>query len=92
MGTPIRTSGKAVAAFLAGLLSVACGFLAIARRSDLFLVGVVLSSGLAIVLGVRSWVEVGRNPGSLRGKAFAGWGATIPLVGLALGFLLVPAT
>jgi hypothetical protein len=92
MGAASRTSGQAAAALLAGLLSVACGVLALASESDLFLLGVVLCWLLALVLGVWSWVAIGRASGRLRGKTLAGWGMGAPLVGFGLGFLLLPAT
>src|SRR5687768_4824835 len=90
MATTTPVSGKA-AACLAGLLSVACGLLALASRSDLFLVGVVLFSVLALVLGAWRWLEIKRASGGLRGQAFVAWGIGIPAGGLALGFLLLPA-
>ncbi len=90
MGTTTRTSGKAMAAFYAGLLSAACGLLALASRSDLFLLGVVLSAALAFALGVRSWVEIHRAAGALEGKSLAGWGMGIPAGGFALAFLVLP--
>jgi hypothetical protein len=92
MGTPTRTSRKAVAAFVAGLSAVACGLLALLTTSDLFLAGVAASCVLAVLLGWRAWVEVGRSPGTLTGKALAGWGMAVPVAGLVLGFLLLPAT
>jgi len=92
MATAIPTSGKAVAAFLAGLLSVACGLLALSSRSDLFLAGVPLFWLLALVLGILSRGEIRRAAGRLDGKSLAGWGMGIPTVGFTLGFLLLPAT
>jgi hypothetical protein len=92
MSVRTRTSGKAVAAFLAGISSVACGVFALASASDLFLVGIPLFMLLALVLGWRAWIEVGRSAGALSGKALAGWGTAIPVVGVGLGFLLLPAT
>ena len=77
---------------LAGLLAVACGFLAVLSRSDLFLVGVAVCWLLAIVLGVRGWRAIRRAAGGLRGKTLAGWGMGVPLLGAGLGFILLPAT
>jgi hypothetical protein len=87
-----RTSGKAVAAFLAAELSVVCGVMVLVSTSDLFLLGIVLFAVLAFLLGVWSWVEILRASHPLGGKGLAGLGMTIPLVGLILGFLLLPAT
>jgi hypothetical protein len=85
-------SGKAVAAFLAGLSSVACGLLTLASGSDLFLLGVVLFGALALGLEISSRIEIKRSPSTLRGKALAGWGMGLPAGGFALGFLVLPAT
>lgn len=92
METAAPTSGKAVAAFLAGVTSVVCGVLTLATRSDWFLVGIILFWLLAIVLGVRSRAEIRRADDQLNGKTLAGWGMGVPAVGFALGFLLLPAT
>jgi hypothetical protein len=86
MGTAIRTSAKAVAVFLAGLLSLACGLLALAS-SDLFLTGVALLMVLALALAVLSWKESG-----LRGATLAGLGMTLSAGGFALVFLRLSAT
>jgi len=91
MGTPSRTSRKAVAAFVSGLLSVACGLLAVLSEHDLFLGGIVLFVVAALLLGWRGIVEVGRAPATLTGKGLAAWGMALPPAGLALGFLLLPA-
>jgi hypothetical protein len=88
----MRTSRTVAAAFLSALLSLACGVLAVVSESDGFLVGVALFAVLALVLGVLGWVRVGRAPDRLRGKALAGWGIGLPTGGVALGFLLLPAT
>ena len=92
MGAASRTSLQAIASLLMGLLSIACGFLALASQSDLFLLGVVLFWLLAILFGLRSWVAVRRSSGGLRGKGLAGWGMGAPLIGFGLGFLLLPVT
>jgi hypothetical protein len=92
MDAAIRTSGAAAAALLMGVLSLACGLLAVATRFDLFLIGVVVFGILTFVLGIRGWRAVNRAPAALRGKALAVWGMLIPAGGFALGFLLLPAT
>ena len=92
MSPTVRTSGKAVSTLFAGLLSVACGILAVASRYDFFLVGVVVFWLLAFVLGVWSWIEIKRSSGGLRGKGLAGWGMGAPVAGFALGFFLMPVT
>jgi len=87
-----RSSGKAVGAFFMGLLSVACGFLALVSESDVLLLGVVLFWVLALVLGICGLREIKRSVGGLCGKGFAAWGIGIAPTGLVLGFLLLPAT
>jgi hypothetical protein len=91
MSPAIRTSRTVVAAFLSGLLAFACGVLAVASESDVFLLGVVLFAVLAVVLGIFGWVRVWRAPDRLRGKALAGWCVGLPVGAVALGFLLLPA-
>jgi hypothetical protein len=90
MGTTTRTSGKAVASFLAGVLSLACGVFALTTESDLFLAGIVLFLALAVGLGCWAWIEDGRSSGMLTGRSLAGWGIALPVVGCGLGFLLLP--
>jgi hypothetical protein len=92
MSAAARANGKAVAAFLAGWLSLACGLLALRPASDPFLLGVVLFWALALLLGLRSRAEIKRARGRLRGRALAGWGMGLPAGGLVLGGLLLPAT
>jgi hypothetical protein len=87
-----RTSGKAVLGLVSGLLSFACGFLALTSGLDPFLLGVVLFGGSALVLGFRGWAEIKRAPDRLRGKGVAGWGLGVATAGFVLGFLLLPAT
>ena len=85
-------SGKAVAAFLAGMGSVLSGFLALSSTSDHFLAAVPLFWLLALVLGIRGYGEIRRSAGGLAGRSLALWGMCIPAVGFFLGFLLLPAT
>jgi hypothetical protein len=92
MRPAIRTSLAAAAAFLSGLLSVACAVLAFLAQTDLFLAGVALFAVLAIVLGIVGWIQVGRAPDLFRGNALAAWAITLCVAGVALGFLLLPAT
>lgn len=92
METANPTSNKAAATFLAGLLAVACGVLALTSRSDLFLAGILLFWLLAILLGVRTRGEIRRADGRLEGSALALGGMCLPAVGFVLGFLLLPAT
>jgi len=92
METAIRTSRMAAAALFMGVLSLACGVLAVATRFDLFLIGVVVFGILTFVLGIRGWIAVKRSPATLRGKALAVWGMLIPIGGFALGFGLLPVT
>ncbi len=86
----MRTSKTAVGTFVAGLLCLASGFLALATSSDLFLLGILAFGVLAFVLGITARAQVTRAGGSLRGGALAAWGMLIPAVGVGLGFLLLP--
>jgi hypothetical protein len=92
MSPAIRTSRTAAAAFLSALLSLACGVLAFTPEADLFLAGLALFAVLAIILGVVRWVQVGRTPDPFRGNALLGWAVAFTGGGLALGFVLLPAT
>ncbi len=90
MKTAIRTSGKAVVAMVTGILAVVSGMLANSSRSDLFLLGIPLFWGLAVVFGVVARIDIKRAAGTLAGKRLAAWGMGIPTGGFALGFLLLP--
>jgi uncharacterized membrane protein HdeD (DUF308 family) len=92
MDAAIRTSRAAATALVMGVLSLACGLLAVVTRFDEFLIGVVAFGVLTFVQGIRGWRAVKRSPASLRGKGLAMWGMAIPVGGFALGFLLLPAT
>ncbi|HBI46555.1 MAG TPA: hypothetical protein DDY78_27430 [Planctomycetales bacterium] len=92
MDAPIRTSWAAATALVTGVLSLACGVLAVVTRFDLFLIGVVVFGILTFALGIRGWMAVKRSPAVLRGKALAVWGMLIPVGGFALGFGLLPVT
>ncbi len=92
MGTAPITSVKAVLALVLGLLSLACGILVFVSGTDLFLLGVAGFWLAALVLGIRSLLQIKRAPDRLRGKALAGWGIGVSSGGIALGFLLLPAT
>ena len=91
MDTTTGTSSKAMAGFLAGVLSLACGVLVLITQSDWFLVGIVVFLALAVVLGWRAWVEDGPSSGILTGRSLAGWGMALPIAGCGLGFILLPA-
>ena len=91
MAADVRTSPKAAAALLFGLLSLGCGLLVLLGAPDFLLLGVPLFFGLAIPTGVLGGREVKRSHGQLRGKALAGWGIGLPVGGVCLGFLLLPA-
>ena len=90
MTTATRTSGKAVLAMVTGILALFSGILANSSRSDLFLLGIPLFWGLAIVFGVIARIDIKRAVGTLTGKGLAAWGMGIPTVGFGLGFLLLP--
>ena len=93
MGTARRTYRTATLALVLGMASVACGALALIAESGLFLIGAVLFWLLAVVLGIWSWIAIGRAGGNLRGRALAGWGMAVPTVGgFVLGFGLLPVT
>jgi hypothetical protein len=86
-----RISAKAAASFGAGILSLVCGFLAVASSSDLFLIGVPAFFVAAVILGMLGRRDIRRAPANLRGKALAAWGMAIPVGGIGLGFFLLPA-
>jgi hypothetical protein len=90
MTPAIRISGKAVLAMVTGMLAIVSGILANSSRSDLYLLGIPLFWGLALVLGVVARKEIKRAGGALIGKGLAAWGMGIPTVGFGLGFLLLP--
>lgn len=92
MDTAVKTSGRAVAAFALGLLSLACGFLALVRCQDLFLLVILVSLFPALVLGVGGLRQIRRAPGRLRGKSLAAWGIGLPVGSLVLGVVLLPVT
>jgi hypothetical protein len=85
-----RTSRKATAAFVLGLVSLGAGLLAIVSRTDLFLLG-LLGGPLAIVFGVLGLREARRSSGLLTGQALAKWGIGLPIGGLCLGLVFLPA-
>src|SRR5260370_37616995 len=91
MTPALQTSSKAVAAFALGLSALGSGFLALVSGSDLFLLGIPAFTVLAIVFGIFGRREVNRAPDRWQGKGLAGWGMGIPMGGLGLGFLLLPA-
>jgi hypothetical protein len=86
-----QMSKGAVAAFLSGILSLSSGFLAQVTDDDFFLIGIPVFFLLALILGIKGRRAIARNPGQLRGKALAGWGMGLPVGGICLGFLLLPA-
>jgi hypothetical protein len=86
------TSRKAMVAFLLGVTAIACGFLAIAGQSDLLLLGVAGCGISALSLGIVALQDVRRNPGALRGAPLAAWGIGLPVAGIGIGFILLPAT
>jgi hypothetical protein len=92
MEKAVPTSGKAMVAFAAGLLSVLCGIIALVGSSDLFLAGVPLFWLLALVLGVWGLAGIRRAAGGLGGSGLACGGIGLPVAGFTLGFLLLPAT
>ena len=57
-----------------------------------WLLGILFFGILAFVLGISSRMQIKRAEGKLWGAALAGWGMGISVVGLGLGFLLLPAT
>src|SRR5207253_7729097 len=74
-----RISAKATASFGAGILSLVCGFLAVASSSDLFLIGVPAFFVAAVILGMSGRRDIRREPAKLRGKALAAWGMAFPV-------------
>jgi hypothetical protein len=90
MSPATRTNRKAEAAFVSGVLAVACGVLTLTTNSDLFLVGIVLFAFLAVVLGIVGLLQIKADPEHLRGKGLAGWGIGLPIGAFGLGFLLLP--
>ncbi len=85
MGTLTRTSGKAVAAFFAGVLFIACGVLVLLSEFGLFLVGIVLFFGVAVVLGWLALVEIERTSETLTGRSIVGCGVAFPIAALSGG-------
>lgn len=79
-------------ASLLGVTTFACGFLAIAGRSDLLLLGVASCGVFALVLGIVALRDVRRNPAALGGAPLAAWGIGLPVAGIGLGFILLPMT
>jgi hypothetical protein len=92
MSHPVRTSSAAASSLLCALASIACGILVILTQFDFLLFGIAGFGVLAIGLGIRGIRQVRRNPGQLTGAALAKWGIGLPLAGLVLGFVLLPAT
>ncbi len=86
----LRTSRKCVAAFVLGLTAIVAGFLAVAFRSDAYLLVLLGCTVFAIALGIQGWREVGRNPHRWQGKGLAAWGVGLPVGSLWLGFILLP--
>jgi hypothetical protein len=73
-GTPPKTSGKAIASMvtgLVGLLTVCCGFLAI-------------SSIVAIVLGVLARKDIRESNGQLKGDGMAKTGIITGIIGVLI--------
>ena len=91
MACPRRTSGKASAAFVLGLVSLASGFLAIIVGTDLALLG-LLGGPLAILFGILALRDMGRSSGQVTARTLAKWGIGLPIGGLGLGLVLLPAT
>jgi hypothetical protein len=87
-----QTSPKAALAFAFGLLSLGSGLMALLARSDLFRLGVPVGLVLALTFGILGLREVRGSSGRFTGRALAGWGIGLPVGGMSLGFLLLPAT
>jgi hypothetical protein len=92
METATPTSGKARVAFVAGLLSVLCGVVALVGSEDWLLAGVPLFWLLALILGIWGLADISRAAGGLGGSGVACSGMGLPVAGFAFGFLLLPAT
>jgi hypothetical protein len=90
MGTGPPTSGKAVLTLCLGLLSVACGVLAIPAESDLLALGMLVCWLAACVLGLATWVGIRRAPDKVRGRVLVGVGIGVASGGGVLAVLLVP--
>lgn len=90
MAAEAPVNSKTVAAFLLGLLALACGLLVLFGAPDFLLLGVPLFWGLAVPVGLLGRREVRQSQGRLKGKALAAWGMGLPAAGACLGFLLLP--
>jgi hypothetical protein len=92
MNVEPRTSRLAVTAFCSGLGALVCGFLALVSDADFFLLGLATGFFLAVACAMAGLWAIRRSDGILAGKGLAKWGIGLPVGGLVLGFLLLPAT
>jgi hypothetical protein len=92
MNASPHVSRLATGAFVAGFLSLACGFVALAIDLDLLLLGIPLGFLVALALGISGRRAIQRSEGALTGAKLAAWGIALPLGGACLGFLLLPFT
>jgi hypothetical protein len=90
MGTRPPISGKAVLTLGLGLLSVACGILAVPAESDLLVFGALVFWFAALGLGIISLVEIRRASDGLRGRGLVYGGIGFASCGIVLGILFVP--
>ena len=78
-GTPPKTSGKAIASMvtgLVGLLTICCGFL-------------VVSSIVALVLGILARKEIRNSNGALKGDGMALTGVITGIVGIVMVIITI---
>jgi len=92
MSQPLRISPVAASSLGLAFASVASGILTVLSEFDSFLLGVVAFGVMAIGFGIYGIRQVCRNPSEFRGAALAAWGIGLPLAGLFLGFVVLPAT
>jgi hypothetical protein len=87
MSTTVRTSRKAQASLMLGLLTLVCSFLAFSGDAGLLVFPALVLFLPALILGFRAKSQVRASDGALRGSGLAALGIGATLGSLGLGIL-----